>query len=75
MLEWVISIEDKSWVKLNASDMMPMEFYGSRTTLWFQRTLSFTTRSWMRLIALGILSNQEPTRCIKTQIRDSGEQE
>jgi hypothetical protein len=43
-------------VKLNASGKMPMEFYGSRTTLWFQRTSSFATRSWMRLIAHGILS-------------------
>jgi hypothetical protein len=55
MLEWVTSTKDYSWEKLNASDKMPMEFYGSRTTLWFQRTLSFTARSWMMLIAHGIL--------------------
>jgi hypothetical protein len=51
--------------EVNASDKMPMEFYGSRTDLWFQRTLSFIARSWMRLIAHGILFIQEPTRCIK----------
>jgi hypothetical protein len=34
-LEWVISIEDWNWKKLNASDKMPMEFYGSRSEgLW-----------------------------------------
>jgi hypothetical protein len=49
-----------------------MEFYGSRTALWFQRTLSFVTRSWRRLIALGILSIQEQTRCIKIWRRTSG---
>jgi hypothetical protein len=65
MLEWAISIEDWGWEKLIASDKMPMEFYGSRTALWFQRTLSFTARSWMRLIAHGILSIRESTRCIK----------
>jgi hypothetical protein len=30
MLEWVISAKEWSWEKLNASDKMPMEFYGSR---------------------------------------------
>jgi hypothetical protein len=45
---------------------MPIELYGSRIVLWFQRTLSFTTRSWMRLITLDTLSIQEPTKCIKT---------
>jgi hypothetical protein len=47
-------------------DEMPMEFNGSRIALWFQRALNFAARSWMRLIALGTLSIQEPTRCIKT---------
>jgi hypothetical protein len=28
---------------------MPREFYGSRTVLWFRRTLSFVARSWTRL--------------------------
>jgi hypothetical protein len=58
-LEWVISVKDWSWEKLNASDKMPMEFYGLRTTLWFQKTLTFTARSWMRLIACGIISIQK----------------
>jgi hypothetical protein len=35
MLECVISAEDLSWEKLNASDKMPIEFYGSRTISWF----------------------------------------
>jgi hypothetical protein len=34
-LEWVISVKDWSWEKLNASDKMPMEFYDSRTVSWF----------------------------------------
>jgi hypothetical protein len=66
MWEWVISTEYYSWVKLNASDKMLKEFFGLWITLWFQRTSSFTTRSWMRLIALGILSIQRLTRRIKT---------
>jgi hypothetical protein len=65
MLEWVISTEDYSWEKLNDSDKMPMEFCSSRTALWFEWTLNFTAISWMRLIAHGILSIREPTRCIK----------
>jgi hypothetical protein len=59
-------------MKHSVSYKMPMKFYGSRITLWSQRTLSFTTRSWMRLIALDTLSIQEPTRCIKTWRRVSG---
>jgi hypothetical protein len=54
-------------VKLNVFDKMLMEFYGSRTVLWFQRTSSFSARLWMRLIALGIISIQESTRCIKNK--------
>jgi hypothetical protein len=27
--------EDWNWEKLNTSDKMPMEFYGSRTISWF----------------------------------------
>jgi hypothetical protein len=34
-----------------------MEIYGSKTVPWFQRTLSFITRSWTRLTAHGILSS------------------
>jgi hypothetical protein len=34
-LEWVIYVEEWSWEKLNASDKMPVEFYGSRTVSWF----------------------------------------
>jgi hypothetical protein len=51
---------------------MLMEFYGSRTALWFQRTMSFVARLWRRLIALGILSIQEQTRYIKISRRASG---
>jgi hypothetical protein len=65
MLECVISADNYSWVKLNDFDKMSMGFYGLRTVLWFQKTLSFTKRSWMRLIALGILSIQKLIRCIK----------
>jgi hypothetical protein len=52
-----------------------MEFHGSSTILWFWRTLNFTARLWMKLITLGILSIQEPTRCIKIWRRISGGQE
>jgi hypothetical protein len=52
-----------------------MEFYDSRTALWFHRTSSFAVRSWMRLIALGTLSIQEPIRCFKTWRRVFGRQE
>jgi hypothetical protein len=48
MLEWVISAKDWSWENLNASDKMPMEFYGSSTVSWFRMTLSFVAGSWMR---------------------------
>jgi hypothetical protein len=52
-----------------------MEFYGSRIVSWFWRTLSFTTRSWMRLIAHGILSIREPIRYIKIWRKFSSGQE
>jgi hypothetical protein len=42
-----------------------MEFYGSRIALWFRKISSFTARSWMRLIALGILFIWVQIRCIK----------
>jgi hypothetical protein len=42
-----------------------MEFYGSRTVSWFQRTLSFIARSWTRPTANSILFIWEPTRCIR----------
>jgi hypothetical protein len=64
-LEWVISTEGWNWEKLNASDKMLIEFYGSRIISWFQRTLSFIARSWTRPTAHGILFIREPTRCIK----------
>jgi hypothetical protein len=63
--EWVISTEDWNWEMLNASAKMPMEFYDSRTVSWFQRTLSFAARSWMRLTTRGILSIREPIKCIR----------
>jgi hypothetical protein len=53
---------------------MAREFYGSRTVLWFQRTSIFSARSWMRLIALGILSIQKQIRCIKIWGRTSSGQ-
>jgi hypothetical protein len=34
-LELVISTENWNWEKLNASDKMPREFYGSRIVSWF----------------------------------------
>jgi hypothetical protein len=71
-VEMGISEEGWSWVKHSVSDKMPMEFYFARIVLWCQRTLSFTARSWMRLIVLDTLSIQEPTRCIKTCRRVSG---
>jgi hypothetical protein len=74
-LEWVISTKDWSWEELNASDKMSMEFYGSRTAMWFQKISSFATRSWMRPIAHSILSIWEPTRCIKIRRKISGGQE
>jgi hypothetical protein len=46
-LECVISAKEWSWEKLNASDKMPIEFYGSNTISWSRRTLSFIARSWM----------------------------
>jgi hypothetical protein len=46
-------------VKLNASEKIPREFYGSMTISWFRWTLSFTVRSWMRLISLGISRYQD----------------
>jgi hypothetical protein len=64
-LEWVISEEDCNWVKSNVSGKMPIESYGSRITLWSQRILIFAARSWMRLIALDILSIRGQIRCIK----------
>jgi hypothetical protein len=72
MLEWVISAKEWNWEKLNASGKMPMEFYGSRTASWFQKTLSFVARSWMRPTAYGILFIREPTRCTKILRRISG---
>jgi hypothetical protein len=61
----VISAKEWSQEKLNASEKIPMEFYGSRTISWFRRTLSFVIRSWTRPTAHGTLFIWEPTRCIK----------
>jgi hypothetical protein len=58
--EWTTSNEGWSRVKHSVSDETPREFCGSRITLWYQRTLSFTARSWMRLIAQDTPSTPEP---------------
>jgi hypothetical protein len=61
MSEWSTTDEGWSWVKHSVFDKTLREVCGSRIALWSQRTLSFTARSWMSLIAPDTPSTLEPT--------------
>jgi hypothetical protein len=65
ILEWVISAEDWSWEKLNSSDKMSMEFYGSRTALWYQRKARspfHRSVSYHRQVWANVLQVELPSR-------------